>query len=510
MSDDTIKVMSKKERNTLLDRRGYVINKCDLSDKELADLKEELLVYPKKSGFGKSEPEPYPIYMENDTKISIPKFIGLKKYGEPLVDKTDMNLEKINVTYKGNLRPRQEIMVNKIIDGLKKGRGGMLIAGCGTGKTNMAIYIACKLKVKTLFLIHKSKLLEQIKDRIKDFTDCTEVGIIQQNKIKVDCPFVVGMIQSITSRDYPKEAFQGFGLLICDEAHHLAARKYSQTFFKCSFKYTLGITAETRRGDGLYKVVNYFLGDIIHEEEVPTNDKVIVKTLFFNSSNEKLTKYICFDGEENRPKMINNICKNPDRNMMIYNLVSVLFDLGKNILLLGGRVEQLQELCDKCNKDKFMKNSGGMYYGGMKSEDLDKSKNKQIVFATFDMAQEGFDVPDLNTVILLSPRGKINQSVGRIMRKDNYDYNPLVFDIVDVKPKCFKANYTGREKYYKSQQYQIFHYDIDDENNTYDEIQNIVNTNNEKNCVSKGITKPTVEEMIKSKKTIAVRNYFKK
>jgi len=85
-----------------------------------------------------------------------------------------------------------------------------------------------------------------------------------------------------------------------------------------------------------------------------------------------------------------------------------------------------------------------------------------------------------------------------------------VFDIVDIKPKCFKENYTPREKYYKTQQYKIFHYDIDDENNTYDEIHKIVNTNDDKYCINKGITKPTTEEIINSKKTIAVKNYFKK
>ena len=56
--------------------------------------------------------------------------------------------------------------------------GGVLSLACGKGKTVIALYIACILKVKTLVIVHKSFLLNQWKDRIKQFTDAFPAKIM--------------------------------------------------------------------------------------------------------------------------------------------------------------------------------------------------------------------------------------------------------------------------------------------------------------------------------------------
>ena len=91
----------------------------------------------------------------------------------------------------------------------------------------MALYIACKFKVKTLIIVHKTFLLNQWMERIKQFTNA-KVGIIQQNKIEVEGKdFVVGMLQSIAKDKYDYDVFMDFGLLIFDEAHHLRNKNTS-------------------------------------------------------------------------------------------------------------------------------------------------------------------------------------------------------------------------------------------------------------------------------------------
>ena len=42
----------------------------------------------------------------------------------------------------------------------------------------------------------------------------------------------------------------------------------------------------------------------------------------------------------------------------------------------------------------------GFYVGGMKPQELRKSQEKDILLATFSMASEGMDIPELDTVIL--------------------------------------------------------------------------------------------------------------
>lgn len=86
-----------------------------------------------------------------------------------------------------------------------------------THNTVMAIYLAAYLKAKTMVLVHKTFLLEQWMARIKQYTNA-KVGILRQNIIPDhDCDIVVGMIQSISLKDYDASIFEGFKMLVCDE-----------------------------------------------------------------------------------------------------------------------------------------------------------------------------------------------------------------------------------------------------------------------------------------------------
>ena len=66
------------------------------------------------------------------------------------------------------------------------------------------------------------------------------------------------------------------------------------------------------------------------------------------------------------------------------------------------------------------------------------------------MSSEALDISSLNTVILGTSRRKVEQSVGRILRKQkgNYEVQPLIIDIVD-KLKTFVSQSYARKKYYK-------------------------------------------------------------
>ena len=97
-------------------------------------------------------------------------------------------------------RPNQQAIIDTTIKHINDNDGGLICVGCGVGKTFMGLYIASLYKVKTLIIVHKTFLLNQWKDRIKEFTDA-EVGIIQQNKVDIeDKQFVVGMLQSIIKK----------------------------------------------------------------------------------------------------------------------------------------------------------------------------------------------------------------------------------------------------------------------------------------------------------------------
>ena len=91
---------------------------------------------------------------------------------------------------------------------------------CRYGKTVCGLAIAAARGIKTLVLVHKTFLVQQWQDRAATFLPTARIGRIQQNIVNVDADIVVGMIQSISKRDYASHILDGFGLVIIDEVRH--------------------------------------------------------------------------------------------------------------------------------------------------------------------------------------------------------------------------------------------------------------------------------------------------
>jgi hypothetical protein len=72
------------------------------------------------------------------------------------------------------------------------------------------------------------------------------------------------------------------------------------------------------------------------------------------------------------------------------------------------------------------------------------------------MASEAMNIKTLNTVILASPRKKVEQSVGRIMRERPSERKvlPLIIDIIDSHG-MYLGQWRKRKMFYKSCGYKI-------------------------------------------------------
>nr|QZX43146.2 ATP dependent helicase [Mimivirus sp.] len=271
------------------------------------------------------------------------------------------------------------------------------------------------------------------------------------------------MVQSLSKIDYDDAIFKDFGMVIIDEVHHMGAKNFSKLYQKISTKYMLGISAEHNRNDGMYKIINWYMGPILHMEEQKPNDKVIVKRFNYKTSNKDRIKLIKnnFD-EPNRSAMVTNLVYIKWRNRFILNLIKQLYDQGKNVLFLSGRLKQINLLYKLLNNDEYISGNVGKYVGGMTEDSLKSSSQKQIILGSYGMAEEGLDIENLNVVILGTPKSAIKQSVGRILRKEVYEEHPIVIDIIDIDNPVFKKQSYTREKYYKKQHYNIQNFDIAD------------------------------------------------
>jgi superfamily II DNA or RNA helicase len=251
--------------------------------------------------------------------------------------------------------------------------------------------------------------------------------------------------------------------VIYDECHHLGARVFSKSLIKVQAPFYLGLSATPERRDHLDKVFKYFLGPIKYRGKFEPNNKVRVQVYSYNIVhknfksiyNNYLKRYI-------EPKMITEICGISERNDFLIKIIKdvLISEPDRKILFLSGRCEHLKDIGERLSKIDDFADNWGFYVGGMKRVQLDISSEKQIILGTFDMAAEGLDIPELDTLIFGSPlKGDITQTCGRIMRGKNL-CQPLIIDTVDqIKP--FSDKVRSRYRYYLDNEYTCEFYELD-------------------------------------------------
>jgi len=438
---------------TYLGQKGYSIYKNSLSIKEQIYIREELTVKPyiPKSPV---QPVPFPIYLESPKKFYIPRSFGINVFGQQNENRIGSGV-LIDLKFNGELRKQQQVIVDKYLAYIKSGNyGGLLELHTGFGKTVLGLKIIADLNVKTLIIVHKGFLVDQWIERIQQFLPEARVGKIQGQIIDIeDKDIVIGMLQSLSMKEYPEDQFADFGLTIIDEVHHLAAEVFVRALQKVVTMYTLGLSATMNRKDGLAKVFKLFLGDIIHKEKREDDLSVLVKSIEFNTTDTDFNEMeYDFRGNPKYSTMITKLCSFNMRSELIIRILMTELKLNPNqqIVILAHNKNLLTYLFKAIEHRKFA--SVGFYIGGMKQKDLKISETKQIIIATYSMASEGLDIKTLTTLILATPKTDIEQAVGRIMRVKHS--SPLIIDILDSHD-IFRRQWLKRKAFYQKNNYKI-------------------------------------------------------
>ena len=203
----------------------------------------------------------------------------------------------------------------------------------------------------------------------------------------------------------------------------------------------LGLSATPERKDGLSKVIYWFLGpQIVYIKR--ESDKPSIRFVFNDTENyiEQFNRL----GKINNPTMITDLTIKKERNQLIINTIKI-YSPGRKILILSDRREHCEFIDAQL---KLLGISSGLYLGGMKTDQRALSVKCDVIIGTYQASGEGFEVPELDTLILSTPKSDVQQAVGRILRQKNKN-EPIVIDIVDSF-SIFKAQYYKRRKFYKS------------------------------------------------------------
>jgi superfamily II DNA or RNA helicase len=329
-----------------------------------------------------------------------------------------------------------------------------------THNTVMALKIISILQKKTLIIVHKEFLMNQWIERIQEFLPTANVGKIQGPVFDVDKKdIVIGMIQTLYDKEYSVDTFSCFGLTIIDEVHRIGSEQFSRTLFKTITPYMLGISATVDRKDKLTKILYMFIGDKIYSETREDDDPVCVRAINYRTNNTEFNMVdYDFRGNPKYSTMITKLCEYGPRSDFIVRIIRDLIEENpeNQIMVLCHNRSLLTYLYEAVNHRKIA--SIGYYVGGMKQTNLQETETKQIVLATYAMAAEALDIKTLSSLIMVTPKTDITQSVGRILRVKHE--NPIIVDIVDGHD-IFQNQWNQRKRFYKKCNYRIRQIDSD-------------------------------------------------
>ena len=434
----------------MLTLNGYQLPK---DSRELA-LKKALTVRPFSFVNPMAQPK-YPVYHETKTHLYVPKHFGIERFGIPTTTRDVPETSGRFWDFTGSLRPVQLPVVNSFL--LPEPHDGIISLHTGGGKTVCALYIASRLRVPTLVIVHNTFLRDQWIDRVKAFLPNARIGRVQADVADVvDKDVVIVMLQTLSMKELNDSLFTPIGLVIVDECHHIASEVFVQALPKVTSKYMLGLSATPDRKDKLMYAIHWFLGPLLYKSETgdSVDTQVNVEVYEYKNDDPEFNEIVMSSqGMVSVPIMVNKLTGCEDRTKWLCGILEDISEGGRQILVLSDRVQHCQDILAGLSPE--LRETACILGTAVKPElRTEYCKTKAILIATYSMCKEGFDVPTLNTLVMATPRPDIDQIVGRILRveKKGRVVHPLIVDIVDPQ---FRRQFGMRNGLYKKRQYRV-------------------------------------------------------
>ena len=423
-------------------------------------------------------------------------YIGeLGKYGNEGRD--------VTIDFKFRLRDYQQNFWDEHSHCLDESTGILFEAGCGSGKTIMAIYFSVLRGKQSMVLVPTYYLAKQWEQRIKESTDASCVILTaKDSEVPVDRDFTIVTMDLFTCRHLPEELIKNIGHVILDEAQRVGADTYLPILDEVPAKYRTALTATFRRADGVHKILQYHFGTHIKMESRFPKPFVYgmrtgVEVRGVVSKNRKYSRLLEFldsvghpyhetesaiefkPTEELRYKLEDvyksgaltktayhevasclskasemsysvvesYLDSHSGRRKTTIRVIQECLDAGRTVLFLSKRKNTLKSLCNYFSEYKPML---------IISETNRRSEEDEVylqstcplIFGVTQLAKEGLDIDRLDTLIIHLPMKDTEQAIGRISRLCEGKKFPVCLYLLDDSPITY-AVYNNAKKYFR-------------------------------------------------------------
>lgn len=251
-----------------------------------------------------------------------------------------------------------------------------------------------------------------------------------------------------------------YGMVICDECHHVAAFTFEKILRSAEAKYVYGLSATPKRQDGHHPIIFMQCGPIRYLVDAKSQAE---KRTFAHVVIPRFTR-MRLPKADSIQDTYAGVAENDLRNSLIISDTLSLLREECTPLILTQRKDhaiRLSELLQSPERQVFLllgSNRQKEKRAKLAQLKAVSPKTPLIIVATGKYVGEGFDEPRLDTLLLAMPvswKGTLAQYAGRLHRNYEGKQEVRIYDYVDLHVPVLDRMYHKRLRGYADLGYQV-------------------------------------------------------
>lgn len=371
--------------------------------------------------------------------------------------------QTLQLTTAYKLRPYQEDALAAWSD---RSQRGVIELPTGSGKTVIAISAIASLGVPTLVVVPTIDLLEQWETELtREFGDMVEIGRLGGGEQQLG-EITVSTYDSAYLRI--AEIGNKFGLLVCDEVHHLGGQGYQDIGRLCAAPARLGLTATFERPDGAHEEIRELIGaqvysidvDSLAGEHLAAYDIRRIEVELtpqeranYEDAQQTFLNYVRSAGIQftsgsdylqlvkrsgNDPRAREALLAKQRAREIMMNAEEKATELGRildrhrddRVIVFTAHTELVYRLSERFLLPAITSETGTTERRQILSKFRDGTYSRVVAANVLD---EGVDVPDANVAVVISGSGserEFTQRLGRILRPKQDGSKAVLYELV--------------------------------------------------------------------------------
>ena len=338
---------------------------------------------------------------------------------------------------------------------LHRFRRGLVVMATGLGKTWLAAFDTARPQFRrVLFVAHREEILRQSMDVFRRVRPDADLGLYYGGEKRPDAGVLFASIQTLAANLHRFRPDR-FDYVVVDEFHHAAARSYRRVIDHFQPEFLLGLTATPNRMDGA-DLLALCSDNLVYEcpltEGIERGD--LSPFRYFGIADDVDYTQIPWRGGQFDPEALTEAVETRERAQ---HTLDTWRDMG------GGRTLAFCVTVSHADfTAEFFRHHGiaavAVHSGpasAPRARSVEQLRAGELqVICTVDVFNEGLDVPEVDTVLMLRPTESpvvFLQQLGRGLRRSDSKDALTVIDLIGnhrsflIKPRTLLALGTGRE-----------------------------------------------------------------